>query len=468
MRKPSWMYQFEAFAGKLLTTHKVPGFSVGLAKDGETIWSQGFGYRNAAEGLPATATTVHGIGSVTKSMTCVAIMQLVEQGKLKVDDPVVKYLPEFRTPDPNHTQKVTIHHFMTHSAGLPPLPSLYPAMLASMKDDPGAKQVMEKMGAMPEINTYAELMDYIAEQKFELLGEPGTHFSYSNDGYGLLGAIIERVTGASYEAYMQEHLLGPAGMVDSTLQAEAVQKHPEATMLYVNNPANGGAVEPSPIWWQAPSMLAAGFMRSTVVDMLRYMEIFRTGGMVGKERLLSRASVEAMTRPHIQSGPATYYGYGLMLTPKYHGVSLVEHGGAIKGCAAQVLCVPEIGLTGVAFSNLGGVPTMKTLMGGVNAYLGLPLDTPRVAFSDFDCPAELLPTYAGEYKSGEGARMVISVEEGQLVVETEGKKFPARPVGEHMFVLQVPDRESTITFLHDAQGKVKGGAFGLRIISKTA
>jgi CubicO group peptidase (beta-lactamase class C family) len=468
MTKAAWTYQFEAFAGKLLTTHKCPGFSVGLAKNGETIYAQGFGYRNAAEGLPATATTVHGIGSVTKSFTCVAIMQLAERGKLKVDDPVVKYLPEFRTPDPERTKQITIHHLMTHSSGIPPLRTLYPAMLASMRNDPGAKEIVAKLTDFSEVNTYTELMDFIAKQEFELLGEVGAQFSYSNDGYALLGAIIERVSGLSYIEFMQENVLKPAGMADSFIELESLYKHPELTIPYVINKEHDEAVEPSPAYWQAPAMLAAGFLRSTVPDMLRYMEIYRTGGMAGNVRILTKASVDAMTKPYIQCGPGQYYGYGLMITPNYHGVTLVEHGGAIKGCAAQVICVPEKGLTGVAFSNLGGVPSMKIVLGGINAYLGLALDTPRVAFPEYTCPADLLESYAGEYRSGEGAQFKIAVVDGQLEADMEGKKFATRPAGEHTFLVQIPDREMPIVFEHDATGKVYRVAMGFRIISKVS
>lgn len=395
MGKASWIYEYEAYAGKIIAERKTPGASVAFALNGEPVYAQGFGFRNRAEGLPCTESTVHGIGSVTKSFTAVAVMQLQERGHLNVTDPVVKYLPEFRTPNPEYTRQITIHHLLTHSAGLPPLPSLYPAMGPSFRDDPNRKHfpLSLDVAQFADIDSYADLMAFIADFKFTPLGEPGTRFSYSNDGFGLLAAVIERVSGLSYERYVAENILLPAGMADSTFDVERLMKHPETTQLYGPNLEQDGAIEPQPGWWQAPALLAAGFLRSTAVDMLRYMEIYRTGGLVGRERILARESVAAMLHPHIECSAGMHYGYGLMIV-KFHGATLVEHGGSTKGVAAQVVCVPEKGITGVALTNVSGGPGLSLAMGGVNALMGLPLATRRVEYTEVPIHPDRLPDYA--------------------------------------------------------------------------
>jgi CubicO group peptidase (beta-lactamase class C family) len=470
LSKQSWAYQFEAHIGKLAVQHKITGLSVGIAQNGETVYAEGFGFRNAEEGLPATATTVHGIGSITKSFTAVAIMQLQDRGKLKVTDPVVKYLPEFRTPDPAHTPKVTIHHFLTHTSGLPPLPTLWPAMGPSYRNDPAKKSIpiTVDVSQFPDINTYEELMEHIAGVEFKLLGAPGTRFSYSNDGFGLLGAIIERVSGLSYAQFVEEHILKPAGMVDSTFDVEKLLKHPETTMLYGPNPDKGGAIEAQPGWWQSPSQLGAGFLRSTVPDMLRYMEIYRTGGLVGKERILAQESVAAMTRPQIEASPGTDYGYGLMVFPQYHGVSLVEHGGNVKGVSAHVSCVPERGITGVCLTNVSGAPAPAILHGGINLLLGLPVETKRVVYPEAKCDPALLADYAGEYRSQEGTSYTVAAADGALSFTMGGKQVTARPIGKDAFAISMMGDETATVFLRDAAGKVDGLALGLRVISKVS
>ncbi|MFZ5823075.1 MAG: serine hydrolase domain-containing protein [Bacillota bacterium] len=466
--KPAWAPAFETYAEKLLAPYQIPGVSLAVAREGELIYHQGFGLRDTEEGLPLTLDTVMGIGSITKSFTCVAIMQLHEQGKLNIHDPVVKYLPEFRTNTPAYTGQISIHHFMTHTSGLAPLPILFRSLYNSMKDDPAARERLEKRTEqVVPVETYEELMEAIAQSDIPMLGAPGTHFSYSNDGYALLGAIIERVSGKSYVQYMDDHILKPAGMTRSTLDLQRLAEWQDVTQLYAVR-VNEGKEEvfPAPGWWQAPAMLAAGFLRCSTRDMLRYAEIYRTGGLVGGERILSEESVRLMTTPYAQPSPGMHYGYGLMLTPEYHGVSLVEHGGALKGIAAWFTAVPEKGLTGVCLTNLAGGPSSQLLLGALNAELGLPPATTRVAFKD-QAPGSL-EAYLGTYRSGEDEELKVLAEDGKMVVEYQGRKWPARPVGEHTFAIRVKELESAARFLFDADRQVYAVAFHYRIIRKIA
>jgi CubicO group peptidase (beta-lactamase class C family) len=468
--KPTWAPIFETYANQLLAPYHIPGVSVAVAKEGEVIYHHGFGHRDAEQGLPLTLDTVMGIGSITKSFTCVAIMQLHEQGKLNVQDPVVKYLPEFRTNNSAYTEQITLHHFMTHTSGLAPLPILFRALYNSMKDDPSAKERLEKrQEPVVPIETYAELMEAIAQSDVPLLGAPGTHFSYSNDGYSLLGAIIERVSGLGYVAYMEQHILKPAGMTRSTFRREDLAEWQDVTQLYAVRP-NEGAEEvfAAPGWWQAPAQLAAGFLRCSTRDMLRYAEIYRTGGLVGQVRILSAQSVKLMTRPYAQAAPGMGYGYGLMLTPEYAGVSLVEHGGALKGIAAWFSVLPEKGLTGVCLTNLAGGPSSQLLLGALNAAMGQPVEQTRVAFQEQAVAPESLEAYVGTYCSGEDEEMKVASQDGQLVIEYQGQQWPARCVGEHTFAIKVKELEGAARFLFDQQGQVYAVAYHYRIIRKVA
>lgn len=469
MTELTWLPEFEAYVAQQMTTAKCPGFSMGVAVNGESVYSRGFGYRNREQALPATALTTHGIGSITKSMTAVAIMQLVERGALRVTDPVVQHLPEFRTPDPDHTAKVTLHHLLTHTAGLPPLPFLYAGMKESLEADPSvadSEEIQAHLKKYPMINTCAQLLELMAAHPYELLGAPGERFSYLNEGYALLGAIIERVSGQSYSAFLQENLLDPAGMTSSTLRADGLEERRDVTQLYVKKDADAES-EPAPGWWQSEVFLAAGFLRSTVPDMLRYMEIFRTGGMVGQNRILSAESVQRMTAPTIAAGPGMFYGYGLMLTPAYNGVSLVEHGGGVKGVSAYVSCVPERGITAVGLANLGGMGSGQVLLAAINGLLGLPLETKRAELGTYDCPPERLADYVGEYHSGEGARIQVSLVDDILTFEMKGvKPMSAWPTAEDSFAVAIGGNETKIDFTRDAAGQVESASMGFRIVRK--
>src|SRR5699024_6969141 len=154
------------------------------------------GYRDVDEQLPVTADTVFGIGSITKSFTCVAIMQLQEEGKLSVNDLVTTYLPEFKTPDIHKTNKITIHHLMTNSSGIPPLATLFGELKKSMEADPDVaetkeekektKKLKEYLADLSPVETKEELLEEISNAEYEFLGEPGEQFSYSNDCFALL------------------------------------------------------------------------------------------------------------------------------------------------------------------------------------------------------------------------------------------------------------------------------------------
>ncbi|WLD91730.1 serine hydrolase [Alkalihalobacillus sp. AL-G] len=470
MENKRWIDSFEGYVEKVINKYELPGAAIGFARDGVPLYEKGFGYRDVEKQLGVTSDTVFGIASVTKSFTCVAIMQLQEQGRLSVHDPIVKYLPEFQTPDKTRIPQITVHHLMTHTSGLPPLSSLVFAMKRSMESDtsvgdyPGLKWDKEKE---EPIDTYEELMEFIANSEFELLGKPGTEFSYSNDGYALLGAIIERVSGKSYEMYIKEQILQPAGMDNSTFDLDDLEGYHDITNLYATKNEDGKKeVYAAPIWWDAPSMRAAGFLKSTVRDMLKYAGIFQNAGVVGKARILSVESVKQMTEPYVECEPGRYYGYGLMITPDFHGVKLVEHGGSLKAISSQLVMVPEKGLSGIILTNLAGVPAYKLALSALNCIQGLPVDSTHNTFKDYEIAEKHLPQYTGQYTTNEGAQIVIGLEEGKLTFTTLDESYPIRAVGESLFVVDLKDSEAPLRMLYDDEGEVKGITFGFRQLLK--
>jgi CubicO group peptidase (beta-lactamase class C family) len=467
MPAPAWGPDLERFCAETMAEHKIPGLSLGVAQDGEPVYARGFGQRDREAELPARPETVYGIASCTKSFTAVAIMQLQEAGRLSVHDPVLRHLPEFRTPDPEATRRITLHHLLTHTGGLPPLPSRALALARASARDPDA-QPADRGGEGP-IDTFEQLMDYIARCPFELLGPPGALFSYCNDGYALLGAVVERASGQPYADYVRDRILAPAGMARTTFSVAAVESDPEATVIYASR-GTGEAREVfrSPAWEAGPVWDPPGGLKSTVLDLLRYLEIYRTGGRVGGARILSPESVAAMTAQHVVMAaaghppfpPGAGYGYGLSVRRRPDGVTLVGHGGGRKGVSAHILVAPAQGVTGAVLSNLAGVPAAQILEAAMDGQLGLPVPGEPFRAPAHACPPERLRAYAGEYRSGEGARIVVSVEEGSLLVETQGERLPARPVAEDAFVVREGREQAFLRFLPRAV------TFGSRIVPK--
>jgi CubicO group peptidase (beta-lactamase class C family) len=466
-----WKSSFSKFASQLIEKYQIPGVGIGLSIEGKTIYQEGFGYRDKESGLKVTEETVFGLGSITKSFTCVAIMQLQESGKVSVQDPVQKYLPEFQIKDQAKGKEITIHHLMTNSSGLPPLPSRFYAMKRSMDADPSLedyKGVKKDTGNQPPIDSYEELMEFISKLDFELLGAPGDEFSYSNDGFSLLGAIVERVSGQNYETYIKDNILRPLGMNNSAFFIdELLEHHTNVTTLYAaKEHAEETIVYPAPLWWDSPAMRPAGFLKSTVEDMLKYTQMFCNGGFGEDTRILTSNSINQMMQPYIECEPGKFYGYGLMITEDFFGNRLVEHGGNLKGIAAQICMVPEKGISGVTLTNLTATPIPRIMFSALNSLLGYPPEASHHNYDTYIVPFEQLKEYEGIYKSNEGMQVALTVADNTLVFTAQGIVYPIRAIDKDLFIVTIRDQEEILRITREKNGEVSGVVHHYRRLAK--
>jgi len=454
---------------RMMDVYKFPGVSLGVAQHGEVLLARGYGFRDREASQPATERTVYGIGSVTKSFTAASIVQLAESGKLALDDPVKKYLPEFKFGKRGAGDSMLIHHFLTHTSGIPPLPTLFPSMLNSMLKDKDLEGTPhgQALAAQKPLTDFASMLEFIAGLDEEALAPPGQIMSYCNDAYALLGTIIERVSGQKYDDYVHANILRPLGMQQSAFAIEKLDGHDDITTIYAAKPGSpAGEVVRSPVWWESPAMLAAGFLKSNVLDMLKYLEMYRLGGTVNGRELLSKKGISRMIGLHTKYGPVSFYGYGLSTQPNYHGVSLVGHSGGLKGISAHVYLVPEKGLTVCVLCHLSGVPANLIALAAVNTMLGLPARTKALQLPDYSCPVDRLSLYTGEYRSGEAARIVVSQEGDNLVVESSGQRLPARAVGVDTFCMKDRETDMVGRFLMDVHGDYWALELGSRVVRK--
>jgi CubicO group peptidase (beta-lactamase class C family) len=192
--------ELEAYLNDLVASETPPGLSVTVVKAGEEVYSKGFGYADLPNGVEATPDTVYHWWSMTKVTTAVAILQLAEQGKLSLDDPVVDHLPFFQVEYPSaDSEVITIRHLLNHTSGLP---DMIPDMLGWVHtEDMTMDQTAILKTQLPSFNT--------------LKYEPGRDAAYTNLSYLVLGAVIEAVSGQSYEAYIRENVLQPLAMNDT-------------------------------------------------------------------------------------------------------------------------------------------------------------------------------------------------------------------------------------------------------------
>ncbi len=459
-----------------LSRARVPGFALGLARAGRPTLLRGFGERDRELHRPESVDTVHGLASVTKSFTALAVLRLADEGRLSVQDPVRKYLPGYRTPRPDWSRRTTVHHFLTHTTGLPPLPALYYEMVDSLAVDFSFDAADYRRAGIdlrePPIHTFDEMLQYLAHARYRPLGPPGSVFSYSNEAFGLLGAVVEAASGETYERYVEEAILRPAGMTRTTFDTGVMQRFPEVATLYT--PVRRGTrvrVVAAPIWHESSVLRASGGLRSTARDMLRYLEVYRTGGRVGSTRIVSAHAVQRMTTPHVATEPGSYYGYGLSVTPVAGVGTYVGHGGSLKGVASAIAVVPEWGVTGVALSNLDGAPSGTILREEVNRLLGRPRAAPLVRRPALREPPRTLGDLVGLFGSGEGWWLRTRVRRGRLLldflgIEITGRGLEAVPIGPDLFRVGRGADERLVHFRRSPSGRVEGLDMDKRVVRR--
>ena len=457
---------------------RIVGLSLGIARAGRPVLARGYGFRDRERKLPATPATVYGIASMTKSFTALALLQLEEEGRLKVTDPVVRYLPEFRTPNARWTRRIQLHNFLNHSSGLPPLPSIYYASARSLaRDPPYDPKVAKRVGVDPEhppLDSYEQVMEFLASERYRMLGPPGRYFSYSNEAFGLLGAVIERVTGRTYESYLEEAILRPAGMHHSTFDTGIMLRYPEVTTLY--SPKRTGArprLVPSQDWWEDTCLRACGALRTNIEDLFSYLEIYRTGGRVGRERIVGPASLAKMLSPTIPIQPGLFYGYGIAVRPDYHGSLLAFHGGGLKGVSSEFAVIPKRGVAGAVLANVEMVPSPMALEAGVNLQLGLPMRTPFVDPPPPAAPPPSLREFGGWYGSGEGIWAEVTPRSHYLRLDYRGIEATAtglklRPNGNDTFLLRARGQTGAMRFERDRRGRSWAAIMGWRLVRRRA
>ena len=289
----SQYYKYGQFNGAVL-----------VAENGKVVYKKGFGMANMEWNIPNEPDTKFRLGSITKQFTATLILQLVEQGKIKLDGKVSDYLPDYRK---DTGAKITIHHLLSHTSGLPNYTAQ--AGFENISRDPFKVDDFVKKYASGDLEF-----------------EPGTKFNYSNSGYFVLGAIVEKVTGQPYEQVLKEKITEPLGMKNTgydhydTILSKRAAGYVKTPHGYENAP-----------YLDMTIPYAAGSLYSTVEDLFLWDQ-----ALYG-ERVLSAASKELMFKPNLDN-----YGYGFgirkaTLGPNKIVVPVIEHNGGINGFSTTIV-----------------------------------------------------------------------------------------------------------------------------------
>jgi CubicO group peptidase (beta-lactamase class C family) len=382
--------------------------------------------------LPMTVDTVLPVASVTKSFTALAIMQLQDRGRLSVHDPVVTYLPEFRVPNPPSTSPITLHHLLTHTAGLPPMLTRWFVFARDARRDMAPGEIPVALNGRPPIDTYEQLIAYLAESRWTPLGAPGAYMSYSNEGYVLLGAVVERVSGEPYSAYVRSHILAPLGLQHTGFDVEMPDGGEETATLYVaRTTAGGDQIVRMPGWWSSGVWLPTGGLCSSVSDLIRYLDAYRQGG----RGVVSPGAVTEMLHAHTRSFPAGGYGYGWEVVTDNAGTALVTHDGGRRGVSANVLFDPRHAIVAAAVANTQGVPLWTITEGARRLMLGIGADRLPSGLPEYTPAKTRLRAYIGEYRSGDGRTISVTARNGDLSLRIDGQPHRVRAAADSLFAV---------------------------------
>ena len=306
-----------------------PGMAVGVAEGSEAIFVRGYGLSNLEHQTPVGPYTVFRLASVTKQFTAAAIMLLVEDGRVRLDDKLSQYVPELAQAD-----RVSLYQLLAQTSGIPDYAE-DPAGSATKAVDRSTAQMIAWIGSL--------------EPRFHF--EPGTAWGYSNSNYVLLGAVIERVTGQSLQQFFAERLFAPAGLVQTSFDDPADVVPNRAAGYRRASAADTGFINADPISYTIPG--AAGGLRTSVADLLRWSDALFSG------RIVSAASLSRMTEPARladgrttklgmpqawQSGLNSDYGFGVFISPSAAGPR-IWHGGDIDGFSTWLAHYPAADIT---------------------------------------------------------------------------------------------------------------------------
>jgi len=379
--------RFEEFAFNCMSKTYLPGMSVAIIEDGEVAYSRGFGFRNKEYGFRATSNTLYGIGSVTKSFTALSIMQLVSEGKLGLDDPVDKYVPlDLEIMG----EPVRIWHLLTHSSGIPAL--AYAEALIRYVTGAGGKWI--------PLASYDDLFAFMREARGWAVAKPGERWFYLNEGYLLLGYIIEKLSGISYRDYVRKRILEPLGMNRTFFEREQLEADFDKATPYIVT--KEGQHKKSEYLY---SLSADGGLISNVMDLATYITMYLNRGEYKGTTILSSELIAEMEKPRItlplQVLGGEAYAYGLAVAPNFFGYKLIGHGGSVLTATAYIGYIPERKIGIALLANGSGYPLSQLAMYGLALMLNK--DPEELPFVKIE---KELETLTGRYETYKGTMNV--------------------------------------------------------------
>lgn len=396
---------------QVIQSHVSAGTFMGtvlVARDGRVVLDKAYGMANLELDVPNTTDTKFRLGSITKQFTAAAILLLEERGKLKIDDPVKTYL----TDSPMSWDRIRVFNLLTHTSGIPNFTAL-----ATYTEIKGTS----RSAAAAVASFSGRDLDF----------GPGEKYSYSNSGYVVLGAIIEKVSGQSYEQFIQDNFFTPLGMRDSGYDSNTaiIKRRASGYVKTATGYVNSGYIHMS-----IPH--AAGALYSTTHDLLAWEQALFAG------KVVSKASLDRMTTPFKDD-----YGFGLISSVS-KGRRTIQHGGGIDGFNTHLSYSPDSKTVIVVLSNVNG-----TVPGVLSGQLGDVMHGEAVTLTserkEIAVPAAMLQKYVGVYQLAPAVTITMTLDGDRLRTQLTGQpRIDVFAQSETLFFLKVVDAQ--LEFAADA------------------
>ena len=384
-----------------------------IRQKGQTIVSRGYGYANNEEMIAGNENTRYQVGSVTKQFTATVILKLAEARKISLQDKLSKWYPKFPNAD-----KVTIEQLLSHTSGI-----------HSYTSD---QKVFDSVRTLPVSEEY--MIKLFASYPYDF--EPGTKWSYSNSGYSLLGYIIQKVTGKTYEQNVREIIFQPLGMKSSGFDFKSAKGEKAIGYYKITTSGSEKAKQVD-----SSVSFSAGALYSTTSDLSLWDASLYSG------KIISVASMKNAHTPRMN-----HYGLGWAVDTIF-SKRVIEHGGGIDGFLCQNYVVPDEGIELIVLMNTGMTDPGKISKDLLAIMLGQEVAAPEKP-KPIELSSEKLEEFTGEYEVAPGMVASFMVKDGKLQVDTHHDPIEAlTPISENIFSFSSMD--ATLEFIRGNTGKVE-------------
>lgn len=344
----------DKYIEKFIKEQNIPGASVAIVHNKDVFFTKTMGITGESE-KKVTSKTPFAIGSISKSLSALAIVKLIEDKKLKLEDPVQRYLPWFKLKDPQTSSTITIQHLLTHTSGI----STYEGLALSDKQSKNSTALQENVMKLSNL---------------KLTAPPGEKYQYSNANYIILGALIEAVTNETYSSYMEKHIFQPLNM-----NGAAASKETAYEKGYLTGYQSWFGIPRKSVVSYDNAGAPYGYITANLEDMIQYIMFLNRQEHT---QFLKKENIDLYLSSLYKINSEKSYGFGLRTTNINKGDKMIWHSGSTPDARAEIFILNKSGWSGVILTNKNHVleePALSVLKNGIISILNgkEPIDPPK-------------------------------------------------------------------------------------------